>query len=94
MSVCRGRVTSTNMRSRLPSPSESNSVSTHSVCRIHCGASWNAGTICAWPSTNTGLAVAAAGALCCAPSRGSASAAIERITERTERPKVNALRLS
>ena len=34
VSVWRGRVTSTNIRSRLPSPSESNSVSTKSVCRI------------------------------------------------------------
>ena len=37
MSVCCGRVTSTNTRSFFLSLSESNSVSTHSDSRIHCG---------------------------------------------------------
>ena len=48
--------------------------------------SWNAGTICAWPSTNTGFAVVAAGALCCATSCGLADAARERTTSAPMRP--------
>jgi hypothetical protein len=45
------------MRSSRPSPSVSNSVSTHSCWRTQgTFAFWNSGTTCAWPSTNTGPA--------------------------------------
>src|SRR5688572_2692817 len=56
VSVCFWRVTSTWRRSRLRSPSESNSASTQRRCRTHCELSSNAGTICAWPFSKTGLA--------------------------------------
>src|SRR5687768_12501281 len=48
------------MRSLRPSLSESNSVSTNKVSRIHCVLSSNAGTICACPDSKTGFAGAGA----------------------------------
>ena len=47
----------------LPSRSESKSVSTQRSWRIHFDESWNAGTICAMPFANTGVACTS-----CAPS--------------------------
>jgi len=48
------------MRSRLPSPSESNSASTQRVSRIHFRASANSSTTCASPSMNLGVSAARA----------------------------------
>ena len=57
VSVCCGRVTSTCILSFLPSPSVSNSVSTHRCCFIHSSGFSNAGIFCASPFTITGTTV-------------------------------------
>src|ERR1043165_464838 len=58
-SVCGGRVTSTCMRSFLPSPSISNSVSTQRSLLIQDWGLLKPGTTWAWPSTKTGTVFAA-----------------------------------
>jgi hypothetical protein len=63
------------MRSRLPSPSESNSVSTQSRCRTHWADTLKAGTTCAWPFAKTGCVCAAAVAANAAGSASTAAAA-------------------